>query len=655
MTDSAVLEWPENPTGEDLEPFVFLLVDVVDSSSLFEEEMPEDLLLENAAAMNAVYDHVRSCLFDLEVGSAWEWNWAGDGGVFAFRANRLGMQTTETVFQCAQKIAELPPFRRANGEQMHLQLRIVIDRGQAYFHEINGLRRSAALNRASKLRVPGLRTSLTITEDVRKKLDRTDRDRSDLFRPILVGQHPPAMAWGFVPLMLRALEQEIEGATDKSQAAHLSYRLGRLNLSVGRREAAVHAFQRAIDCIKQLGDKPKHRYFWRTLLELYRMWRIIAAEGSDELLQESEGHDWLKMMQPGLRWDTFVSHHREAPWRLLPQLEVIMEQLDVLAGQPVNDPVGLTSLEVCLLLERMGYPRRWYGTAVADRIERIRADMRQSTYRQTIDDGCSMCTAVAVSCLLLEGDDKNAGILIEWLHDTANDRFCYRHFDSFADADGKEHAVHYAAAVLQAFLDDGTAKNHSFIEAVLDVFFEEEEFKIGDFPLSWTKWRNTTTYDFCSYIFPTFTRLLLLESDEVKLDDDQRIRRLTQTLQSLALQIDRDGFDARLRGNTRGRVYGARENIGSFALGLLIGLPKEVEPILKYNLGRFAAYANRRRSDAQRQRTIDSSIDRARKMIEGWLLQIECALHQHNQGNPLPAPVIESLGIGAPASAGDSA
>src|SRR5207244_11977001 len=100
--------WPENPGSEELHEFVFLIVDVIDSYKLFYEKMAPDLLLKNAAAMNAVYEHVLTCL-DVPLGSSWEWNWAGDGGVFAFATRKPKEQIEQRVLHCAQAIAGLQP------------------------------------------------------------------------------------------------------------------------------------------------------------------------------------------------------------------------------------------------------------------------------------------------------------------------------------------------------------------------------------------------------------------------------------------------------------------------------------------------------------------------------------------------------------------
>jgi hypothetical protein len=640
--------WHENPTAEnEVFPFVFVTVDVIDSSALFYEDMPDAELLEKVAAMNAVYEHVIACL-GLTPGSPWEWNWAGDGGVFAFHEAKP--LTAANALRCAITMADLKPFKVANGQPLRLQLRIVIDRGSAYFHNDKGLRRSAALNAASKLRVPGKWTSLTITESMLRKLHGDDK-KPDLFKAISIPHAPQERVYGFVLLMRDALKAEIQAETmnDKAQAAHLSYRLGALNLGTGDQIGAADAFRNATSLIKAVEDK--HRYYWRTLQEFYDLWRIIADHADDDLLRQADGHDWLAMMRGGSLWDAFARKHGPPErWRLLVHVELIMEQLDILAGQPVNDPVGLTSLEVCLLLERVGYARRWYGAALSERIQRIKKEMAIDR-DHTIDEGCSMCTAVAASCLILDRQPEGK-TLIEWLRLHDNERFCYRRHDSFADAEPKEHAVHYAAAVLQAFLDHDVAENDACVDQLLAVFFDnEEDFKAGTFPADWRRWRNTTVYDFCSYVFPVFAHYILMSREGGATNGpapltDQQKEILRRALQSLASHVLADGSDALLTGEKRGRVYGARENIGSFALGSLIGLPPNAAEIVHYNLRRFAAYAKSERSEAHRQKTIDSSIDRSRKMLAGWLLQIECALWLHRRNEPIPPPVVECLGIG---------
>ncbi len=489
-----------------------------------------------------------------------------------------------------------------------------------------------------------------MTNEVRKKL--TDKDRHEkVLRTTFVGPHPRQKVYAYVPRLLIALTEEIQFAKDEgriAQAAHLSYRLGTLKLGIDDGEGAAVAFQDAVDCINDI--HPKHRFFYRTLREFYRLWKIVALDARPGLLRHADGHDWQKMMQSGVAWDAFVEKHPPAStWQLLKQVEVIMEQMEVLSGQPVNDPVGLTSLEVCLLLERFGIPRTWYGPALFERLARIKIEMEENDGR-SVDGGCSICSGVAASCLILDRRQTDADALLQWLRERHTDRFCHREIDMFADAGPGEHSVHYAAAVLQAFVDHGSAMNDFYVRKALEIFFEESNLEKGRFPASWTQFRNVTTYDFATYVFPTFARYLLAQ---LELDADQA-KILTHTLESLALEIKADSIVAQLPGDQRGRIYGARENVGSFALGVLIGLPDEVEGILAFNLKRLSRYAESARTDAQRHRTIDSSIDRARKMIDGWLLQFECALYLRENGLPIPEVVTRWLGVGADAPVQES-
>jgi hypothetical protein len=646
-------QWPAPPTSASRGEFIFFVVDVIDSSRLFAEKLYDPELGQHHEALNRVYEHVcRS--FRLTKKSQYIWNWAGDGGVLAFPAGVLG--TTDNVLACAQEIAKLD-----SGEcstkcgPFNLQVRMVLHRGEAYYHPTKSLCRSGALNFAAKVHLPGTRTSLTVTDEFYSNL-RPENQRE--FRPIVLRDKSATRIYSHAPLMIEGYTNEIDKLTrsdhsltpsDPSQAAHLAYRLGVLQFSEGKREAATDAFQKAIDCLDSIEKRYRHRYFYRSLREFYLLWHRLAAEAPNDLLKHARRHDQLAMLRSSEFRDFRTA---DASWQLLLEMELIVEQLDVLAGNPVDDPIGLTSLEICLLLERVGYPRKWFGPAVHNRLERIKADMAADE-EHTVDEGCSLCTGVAASCLVLNHDSESADTLMGWLRSLKDSNYCRRRTDRFADVAKDKHAFNYAAMVLQAFIDNGGDSSDPHVTRLLELFLAEPAAKPDELPPRWTQYLTTTVYDFSTYMFPALARYRLSGGEFDAGSDKVREEVVKGALSALAERLRRDASAAKLQDET-GRLYSARENVGSFALGQLIEDFSDADDIIKYNLERLAKYAHNKASPTIRARTIDSNLDRIRKMLEGWLLQIEAALYRRDDRRwSIPAYATETLGISAERAADD--
>jgi len=635
-------EWPPLPSAKSRHDFIFFVVDVIDSSRLFarRQQLDEPELKQHDEALNRVHDHVLRS-FRLKPGSPYLWHWAGDGGMLAFPTSIVG--TIDKVLACAKKVATLHSGGCTHCERhFDLQVRMVLDRGEAYYHPKKGLTRSGALNFASKVRLPSPRTSLVITEVVYKNLNtRTARE----FKPIALRDESGNPMYGHVPLMVKAFTKEIVrlSTVDPAQAAHLSYRLGVLQFSEGNRGAAITAFQESMDLLERIVARHRHRYFYRALREFYRLWHRLAEDATDELLHHQ---DQLAMLQSDEFKNFRPVHELGDEWKLLISMELIIAQLDVLAGNPVNNPIGLTTLEICLLLERVGYPRRWFGQAVHNRLERIKVDM-DTDEEGTVDEGCSLCSAAAASCLILNNDEKGAEKLLMWLREHPNENYCWRRIDRFARVPEDNHAFNYAASVLQAFIDNGLDKDDSHVKTLLDLFLAEAPRKPGQFPERWTQHLTQTIYDFSTYIFPALARYRLA-GGEFDTEDSGAVREgvVKEALRALADRLRHDALEARLEDQV-GRTYAARENVGSLALGQLLEDFPDADEIIAYNLRRVAEYVRPDVLSTIRTRTIDSSLDRMRKMLDGWLLQIEAALYRRQQGWSIPAFVSETLGIKA--------
>ena len=108
--------------------------------------------------------------------------------------------------------------------------------------------------------------------------------------------------------------------------------------------------------------------------------------------------------------------------RLLLHREFGMEQMDILAH--MSDPFGLGGLQICLLLERLGYSRRVPTSDTEERLLQIEKEMEESGDK-SVDGGCSICTGTAASCLALAGREGKAASLVECLKTLKEHRFAH--------------------------------------------------------------------------------------------------------------------------------------------------------------------------------------------------------------------------------------
>jgi hypothetical protein len=362
MNDAAIRRqrWLKPPDPHDEVLFAFLAVDVIGHSKLFEGKLnPEDkrnryALLENFRK----YVHKKIGGRSAKLA---EWDWAGDGGIFAFRANDNRLSTTAKTFLVAEAItADMDDFNADNDAD--IRVRITLHRGDAYYHPKKELRRGPALNEVAKLRVPGAQTSITVTPSFMEAIE--CRDNRDFRR--IEALEPPITVYGYVPTLQKALRREIDRCanSDPIQAAHLAYRLGVLDFGRGNGDDAGKAFREAIRLMDEIPETERHRYYFGVLREFYSLWACLTEEMDPIVLAGGDGadNDRRKMLRSQDYSIWFDTHRFGDAWNLLLEMEFCLEQLDILAQRPVNDPTGLTTLQICLLLERVGYPRAWHDS-----------------------------------------------------------------------------------------------------------------------------------------------------------------------------------------------------------------------------------------------------------------------------------------------------
>lgn len=644
-SDQEILKkpWPKLPKEEEpsKEHFVFLSVDVIGHSNLFRDGMDDEDLLQRHDLLLNLRTFVRRCFQDpWDVKNGLEWDWAGDGGIYAFPKRFTKMFPVDRMLLIAELIVnKLPEFNRTMNPIAPIELRVVLDFGEGYYYHEREVRRGAALNFVAKLRVTGERTSIALTHEFMKELK--CRDRS-LFRRTDVSEQTKRVVYVHLPTMENALRAEIAAtaALDAMQASHLAYRLGVLYFGTNERALAIKEFCHAIELIDLVG--PRHRYYYRTIREFYSLWMELAGKVPDSILAIGDDGDRRKMLRNLKDNGFFETYDFPQAWDLLLEMEFCLEQLDILARRPVSDPIGLTSLQICLLLERVGYARRWHGAAISQRITRIEAELDESTIWEreehglTIDMACGLCSAVAASCLALDHNDRSTA-LVDWLASKRASGFKYRGQHVSSRAASNEHAMHYAASVLQAFIDHDVTRNADVVSEVLHRFFDGVADNRNELPLHWVTYRNISIADFCGIVFPTFARAIIAGVDL------SGARKVLEAAVEVMATLFISEIGAGSLHKSPGRLYAGRDNLGSFGLGLLVGFPQVAAPMFRGFRTGMASVSHDILPEEQRRRTIDSNLDRIRKWLDGWLLQWECALYLRDNGRDIGPIALRDL------------
>lgn len=616
--------WQADPLPNKRSDFVFLAVDVVGHSKLVASAKSNLRMTQVHQILTHVKEVVHQTIPDYR--PTFEWDWAGDGGIFAFPANDPEDPTTEKVLDCAISIWRGIPsmndsyiLERNGREPVHLH--ITMGRGEAYYVVDPGLRRSHALNGIMKLKVPIRYTTILVSAEI---IDDLPANRHAEFIRIPVGPEKEFVHAHVdtIDAALRHLGNEHARQGEMVESAHCSFRVAALNLSIGKQASAIQALQQCIQQMDAIPSGLRHRYYWHTLRGFYAAWLQFLTEGPQELF----AHRWedrraLLDLEESLGW--FCSHARTG--NLLVHMEFILEQLDLLAHRFVNDPSGLTSLETCLLLLRCGYSRRVENYAIRERLQRIEAEMNEN-HSRSVDGDCSLCTGVAASCLLLAGNEQRANELLYWLESLQSDNYVRNGNTDYEDTPQGAHALHYASTVLCAFADRGSRVRAR--DSVKDVMLEKEWSVPDSLPAHWMRYRNISEFEVCGYILPALVRYHLAGG----VFKDEEKRRCSEALAGLAKALGKESAKVRTD-ETPERLYGARENVGSFALGLVPGveLSAESEKIVRHGLARFEYRARRPDArEATRRQTLDSNTDRTRKFLSGWLLQWEMILQAPN-------------------------
>ena len=207
----------------------------------------------------------------------------------------------------------------------------------------------------------------------------------------------------------------------------------------------------------------------------------------------------------------------------------------------------------------------------------------------------------------------------------------------------RQHTVHFYEG--GRFLHGEVQK--FFDRAMMEKFFERAVLYGTRLPGKWVMYRNISIPDFCTHIFTAFARAFMARGSLGDASTSEpRAELLRRVLGGMARLL---AAEAKLGGLSRspGRLYAARDNLASFGLALLVGMPDKAVPIFEGLRRGIASIARDKLPDQQRRRTTDSNLDRMRKWLDGWLLQWECALYLRDTGRPIePASLRDFFATG---------
>jgi len=664
IADQQQFLWQDEPGEDTFARFVFVWVDVIGHSQLLaaKEEQGEsaDLQwkLDVHAALLAIEDFVRKCTPGLCDGSRKDllWDWAGDGGLLAFPLpSKVGSEgivgeheTLDEVLAVAERIVNGvvdSPDRNSDLPRLHLpegskhlapllKLRVVVHHGQALYASEPRHRRSTALNIAAKVRFPSDRTSLTITDDFYRALTRYSEPQLRRRFVALDGLSDPVKSrplYGQIDSLTHGLQADIDEAARvvKARASpRAAYDLAFLHCAGGNLAMAITELKRELFRLDAAEDDEPF-WYWRTWRSFLKTWiEILSARlrGEGQPPAPDSSHE-----TPGpaarraeyLRDKDLVLKACAAlhtPPELLDDMELILAQSRLLADRFVDAPSGLSTLHICRFLLRAGHSP--LDANICRRLDRIENEMEGNDSR-TIDGDCSLCTATAVSCLALAGRLRAARPAINWLASLEAYRYCY-HGRDYTDAKKHEHALHYAAAVLEAFSDlavDEISAQH--VRSAFRLFPDHVNLAEAETINDWMRYRNISELEVYATIFPAILRSLL--HGRVLLNaGGAPAAQLAHAIDLLARRLKREK-DATAQGRN---LYSLRENLASFALAKCLG-NRKVDEDRRYVLSILQLRSAAAREDNARvdyNRTMDSNVERTRALIEGWLCHWETEL-----------------------------
>lgn len=455
----------------------------------------------------------------------------------------------------------------------------------------------------------------------------------------------------FTNIKIDALTLEADKQSEKGNhifAAHYLFRVFVLRLLRGD----IASAREVINIASSELDMQTNRsiYFYRTLKRFYEIWRSVVEMNSLDLLiekykrrfisdYEKEGdeyektwHECIFLMQ--LVNDGKVKRRVESSGiesalldhEFFCDFQYIFSQLQILFHEYANAPAGLSSRQICRTLLRFGFPPT--GT-IATRIDRTKKELCYERNR-SVDGECSLCTATVLSSLVLANEDEKIIRPVKrWLENLDHCRYSHLKRNTHRDAANSEHALHYAAGVLEAFLDCGDSENAG---RVLRHFFVSRKVGTDGFYIEWMKHRNISNLEICSYIFPAFHRCLISCKDSFQFNEHQ-LRFLRRAIVNLV-----NVLHAETPFSKPSRLYATRESVPAFCLGLLVGEKESTIELLRELIQNLHQRAIRIRKDQSfghpsKRSLMDSNVDLNTRFIEGWVSYWETIFYLANDAS----------------------
>lgn len=449
----------------------------------------------------------------------------------------------------------------------------------------------------------------------------------------------------FTNIKIDALTSDANEQSKKGNgifAAHYLFRVFVLQLLQVDIASARKVIATAIAAIDQ--QKNKSIYSYRTLKRFYETWQlVIEMSGFDNLIgkykkrfiaeYEKQSDEYERTWQEciflmQLVNDSKVRGQVESrgidsclfDYYFVCDFQYIFSQLQILFHEYANSPAGLSSRQICRTLLRFGFPPTG---KIAERIDRTKRELEFE--KHSVDGQCSLCTGTVLSSLVLANEDRKIIKPVKrWLERLDYCRYAHVREDSYlSDASSTEHALHYAAPVLEAFIDCGDSEN---ADRVLRHFFVPDAKGKDKFPDEWMKHRNISSLEACSYIFPAFHKYLISGNDDLQFDRTQ-VKRLRRAIVHL-VRVLHLGTAPQSKPS---RLYATRESIPAFCIGLLIGETSTLDLLREVMRNLHKRAIRIRNSDrfghSSKRSLMDSNVDRNTRFIEGWASYWETILY----------------------------
>ena len=389
-------------------------------------------------------------------------------------------------------------------------------------------------------------------------------------------------------------------------AAHWFYRAFRLYLQQGKdgRDRALESLDEGLAALAQDPWRSLHPH--RVLRHVFDTWSTLLRRSPDLFETPVQSLDQLPERDITAALDFLKPGHPRLDW-LLVDFDSMFRQLDILAEKYVDTPAGLSTLQICRLLLRAGFPPIEPG--IDKRLKRAFNDLGNEN-GESIDESCSLCTGTAVSMFSLARRRQDVETAVGWLTGDEVRECRFSTIDSMpAEIAKDEHALHYAASVLQGFLDFEGGQSKNRLEPVLEVFFQKTDSDDRDFFREWIRHANIERFEVYRYILAAFLHYHLMGL-ALPASWEEMLR---QAVLALIHALNKEGRELK----KIYLFYPARMNLSSLALGLLLDGGAEVEELARQVTG----YLRRRpeASGKRRGQLWDSNVDRNVVLLDSYL------------------------------------